>query len=587
MASFHLSAKAVSFGKGQSAVATAAYNARTRLYNERNGCKTNDYSRASAVAFTGIFAPKDAPAWARDREQLWNRAEASERQRNGQPARNVEFSLPHELTDEQRARLVKDIVREAWVCKGMVADVAIHRPHRKSDERNHHVHVLLTMKAITAEGFAATKNREWNSRASLEGWREKVAILGARALERAGFETEAQRFRHGHETLEKQKAAALALGDTEFAAGLDREPSRHVGPTATAMERKGIKTERGDLNRAVQERNRERAGLEKELKEINGQIDSERREAWIEQKQGERPLTKIEQDIAAAFAASKDGKGLIAGLDQAGIGMARVTSEDVRAIDALRREEQLTAATDPAHKTRHFPPLEIGELVAVNCFGDVHRLNPNRADASAIEKRLAEAQPHPASVVEVRATFEAMREQRAAFRDELGAAFAQQRDEQAEARLAGWQARTADRQIHRDAATVDREADKLASTADRTVNKGAHVLGGVLGGLRKGVEAVGALLGDMISPNKPPTPDQAERNEKQQAENAEDRAFESARQEKDAAQDDLLAEQRRQTADCQQDLYSKYGGVLTRDPDDPRPREERDDDRGRERERER
>ena len=148
-------------------------------------------------------------------------------------------------------------------------DAAIHRPHRKSDERNHHVHILVTMRALEADGFAAKKNREWNSRETLEGWREKVAILGARALERAGHKIEAQRFRHGHETLEKQRAAALARGDLEFVAGLDREPSRHVGVTATAMERKGIRTERGDLNRAVHER----AALNRELKQVNGQID--------------------------------------------------------------------------------------------------------------------------------------------------------------------------------------------------------------------------------------------------------------------------------------------------------------------------
>jgi|SRR5947208_16833328 len=78
MAIYHFTVKTVSFGKGQSAVATAAYNARTQLYNERDGTKTSDYNRASAAAFTGVFAPKDAPEWAHDREQLWNRAEAAE-----------------------------------------------------------------------------------------------------------------------------------------------------------------------------------------------------------------------------------------------------------------------------------------------------------------------------------------------------------------------------------------------------------------------------------------------------------------------------------------------------------------------------
>jgi hypothetical protein len=451
MASYHFTMKTVSFGKGQSAVATSAYNARTQLYNERDGSKTSDYSRASVAAFTGVFAPKDAPAWAHDREQLWNRAEADERQRNGRPARNVEFSLPHELTDQQREWLVKDFVREAFVRKGMAADVAIHRPHRKSDERNHHVHILVTTKAITAEGFAATKNREWNRRETLEEWREKLAIMGARALERAGHKIEAQRFRHGHETLEKQRAAALARGDLEFAAGLEREPGRHVGPTATAMERKGIRTERGDLNRAVQERNRERAGLEKELKAVTKEIDPRFREDERE------------------------------------------------------------------HKT--------------------------------------------------------------AFRDEPGAAFAQQRDEKAETRLAGWQAKQADPrlrgdEIHGAGARVEHEADKVVSTADRTIGKAMHGLSEALGGIAKVAEHAMEMLSDLISPPPPMTHDQAERAERAAEEKQEARADESARQEKDARLQELLAQMARDDAErrCQRE---ERGG---RDDDD---------DRGRERERER
>ena len=42
---YHFRAKPVSFGKGQSAVHTAAYNARTQLEHEREGRLTADYSK--------------------------------------------------------------------------------------------------------------------------------------------------------------------------------------------------------------------------------------------------------------------------------------------------------------------------------------------------------------------------------------------------------------------------------------------------------------------------------------------------------------------------------------------------------------
>src|ERR1700730_7065607 len=112
MAIFHLTVKSVSRGKGQSAVAKAAYNAREKLIEERTG-EVKDYRNAGEeVLFSGIFAPKDAPEWAQDRAQLWNAAElAEEKRKDAQLAIEIEVALPHELTDEQREWLVKDFVR--------------------------------------------------------------------------------------------------------------------------------------------------------------------------------------------------------------------------------------------------------------------------------------------------------------------------------------------------------------------------------------------------------------------------------------------------------------------------------------------
>lgn len=184
MALYHFTAKSISMGKGESAVHRAAYHARTQLEDERNGKQTRDYAHKGDLAWSGIFAPKGAFAWVMDRGQLWNRAEKAERQANGQPARNLEFALPNELTREQQTRLLTDFVREQCARKGMVADVALHSDYdaagnrRKgadpAEPRNDHAHVLLTMRRLDGDGFKKTKTdaREWNSKEQLAAWRE-------------------------------------------------------------------------------------------------------------------------------------------------------------------------------------------------------------------------------------------------------------------------------------------------------------------------------------------------------------------------------------------------------------------------------
>lgn len=266
---YHFSAKPVSFGKGQSAAAKAAYNARTQLDNERDGGKTKDYANHSEVLFEGIFAPEGAPEWVRDRNQLWNRAEAAERQKNGQPARNIDCAFPHQLDQQQREWMLKDFCREQFARKGMVADAVIHAPDEKGDQRNFHAHILLTMRKIDGDEFAKTKCREWNSKSELNQWKEQWAEKGAKALHRAGYPVEAERWRQGHKTLSAQRDAALARGDNAFAEHLhDREPTRHMGPNVTAMKRRGKEADRWQELQTLIERN----GIRLEMRALESQM---------------------------------------------------------------------------------------------------------------------------------------------------------------------------------------------------------------------------------------------------------------------------------------------------------------------------
>lgn len=252
MAIFHLSAKTVSRGKGQSAIAKAAYNARDKIRDEQTG-ELKDYSRAARVVFSAIFAPKDAPAWARDRTTLWNEVERAEKRKDAQLAREITLGLPHELTAEQRRQLVTDFVREQFQRQGMIADVNIHAPGGKGDDRNHHAHILLTMREIGPDGFGP-KAREWNSREQIEKWREAWERTQNRYLER-----------HGH--------AARVDRRTLEAQGIDREPTTHLGPHAHAMEKeKGVETERGAIHRETFTAEQETAKLKRELASIERQI---------------------------------------------------------------------------------------------------------------------------------------------------------------------------------------------------------------------------------------------------------------------------------------------------------------------------
>ena len=273
---YHCTAKALSFSKGQSAVHTSAYNARERLYQELEGRWSRDYSREGEVLFKGIFAPEGAPEWTQDRQELWNRAEAAERQKkNGQPARNMIVGLPHELNQQEREWMVKDFAREAFARKGMIADVAMHAPDAKGDERNYHAHILLTMRKLDGDEFAKTKCREWNQKEQLAEWREQWASKGAKALHRAGHPVAAERWRHGHKTYAEQRAAALERGDNEFAERLgNREPTFHKGVKSTALERSGGSNERLERLKGVIERNDirlEMSALDREAAELGRQ----------------------------------------------------------------------------------------------------------------------------------------------------------------------------------------------------------------------------------------------------------------------------------------------------------------------------
>ena len=245
MASYHCSVKPVCRGKGRTVTAAAAYRAGVRLEDERTG-EVHDFTRKHGVASSEIITPDGSQI---SRERLWNLAEAAERRKDARVGREYEVALPAELTPAQRRDLALEFAHYLAKHYGVAVDVAIHAPSREGDNRNFHAHILTTTRTlekgklsgkadIELEDKALRAQGKPSSRQQVEAVRATWAEMTNRALERAGHES-----RVDHRTLEAQ--------------GLDREPSRHLGPAATAMERRGQQTDRA-LNAPDREQGEDR-----------------------------------------------------------------------------------------------------------------------------------------------------------------------------------------------------------------------------------------------------------------------------------------------------------------------------------------
>lgn len=252
MAIFFLRASTVSRATGRSSIDASAYITGTKQYNERTG-KTADYRhKGQQVLYNAIMAPKGAPAWMSNRAQLWNHVELSERRRDAQTARTLVGALPHELTLEDDIALARDFAQS--LCDdGMVVDMGIHPPDKRhtkekdprgeqdtkaekdSTNKNVHVHFELTTREIVNGGFGK-KVRAWNSKEYLAELKQRWEKLCNRYLARAGC---------------KERIDSRSPLEHD----LPLLPTLHLGVDAYHMECRGVRTRKGNYNRAIKRYN--------------------------------------------------------------------------------------------------------------------------------------------------------------------------------------------------------------------------------------------------------------------------------------------------------------------------------------------
>ena len=258
---FHFSISMISRGKSKSAVASAAYISCEKIKNEWDG-EVHDYHNKKGLLHSEIFLPEHAPKEFLDRSTLWNSVELNERAINAQLARNFIIALPKELSLEENKALIREFVRENFVSKGMIADLAI---HQENDEGNGniHAHIMTTVRPLNKDGTWGAKSKkeylldeqgnmilgkngkpktrkidltDWNNKDNAEKWREHFATLCNRYLEIAG-----EQKRVDHRSYQRQ--------------GKEEIPTIHLGASASALERKGVETEKGNINREIKKHN--------------------------------------------------------------------------------------------------------------------------------------------------------------------------------------------------------------------------------------------------------------------------------------------------------------------------------------------
>lgn len=366
MAIYHFSMKTFSRSKGQTATASMAYRSGTKIDCEREG-RTHDYTKKSGVEHSEIFLPPNSPEWASDRSALWNNVEKAEKRKNSTVAREFEVALPHELTKEQRIALVADFARQIVERHGCAVDACLH-DDKRSKTPNHHAHIMLTTRKLEQTGFT-DKTRELDDRKSgeVEFWREQWAKTVNDHLKQHEIRDKNDHLIHvDHRSLKDQ--------------GIDRQPTIKMGVKASAMERKGKKTEKGDYNRAIKSYNSQ------EITRIFEKILKQATEMYNKINFINRRLPEVKRDI------EDKQPDLFKQLEEMGIPTAPPppTPRQQEAIDYMKREAEKALIEKPHAKEQIDQHLEKVISRIMELSDDELPKLPNEAEQQAEKVEIKE-----------------------------------------------------------------------------------------------------------------------------------------------------------------------------------------------------
>lgn len=310
MALYHFSATQIKRSAGQSAIASVAYRAGEKLFSTYYN-EYSDYTKKSGVVHSEIFLPVHAPPEYRDRATLWNAVEHFEKHPQAQLAYSFDIALQNELTMDENIELARTFVQTYFVDRGMIADLAVHAPEKESGIQNPHFHVMTTMRPLNEDGtFGQKQRREYVLDENGERLRDESGNYVFNAVHTTDW--------HEPETLEEWRVkwcemVNAKLGEKELGCridhrsyarqGIDQIPTVHEGPNVRKMEAKGIRTEKGTLNRWIAATNRILRNLKKQIESLSDWIAELRAELNKPQEPTlyERLISYYEQRNAGAW----------------------------------------------------------------------------------------------------------------------------------------------------------------------------------------------------------------------------------------------------------------------------------------------
>lgn len=302
MAIYHCEVKPVSRAQGRSSTAGAAYRSCSKVYDERTA-ELHDYTRKHGLEHAEIVLSREAAEkdiqWARDRQQLWNAAEAAEARKDARVAREYEVALPHELSKAQRIELARAFASDIANRYQCAVDFAIHKPHRSGDARNFHAHLLATTRQVTPQGLGEKTYIEWSDgdrkRAGLQPGKGEILTIRERW---AGLTNRALEAAHRLERIDHR-----SLKDQ----GMDRAPTHHKGPAVAAIEARGERSIVAERMRAEEvaarlekaaelgRASREAAGAGKRGIELSTDVSAARRARDVQPAPSEAPTPTQKQ----------------------------------------------------------------------------------------------------------------------------------------------------------------------------------------------------------------------------------------------------------------------------------------------------
>ncbi len=278
---------------GQSAVDAAAYQSRSSIFCEYDQ-RIKNHTRKGGLLHEEVLLPVNAPREYANRDILWNSAESVEKQWNSQLARRLIFDIPREIPPEMCPGMIREYCEEYFVSRGMCCDFAIHDPEPAGHHR--HCHVLLTLRAIDENGNWLPKRHkvqipdeygqlkeyytyvvDWNDRNNCEVWRHGWETVANHYLEMAGSS-----LRLDMRSYERQ--------------GLDILPQLDMG-NAIRLERKGIQTRVGNMNREIIAFNEQMEKTNSRILELSEQMrDLTEKKNQIIEKTGENLSLSVERE---------------------------------------------------------------------------------------------------------------------------------------------------------------------------------------------------------------------------------------------------------------------------------------------------